>query len=170
MMKANKISKQLRQIIKQGNNKEIQQLFIDIVRAHREVFTEDNIPTLAGFLTENLYNAIISEYPDTKSYIGPVMISALVGPRVNDNPESNKLQDPVKLKFINAYKVYFEQFGISRTLYEWSNEEKSYFTQTSEHHYLDIIGKDCLGNTLKEATICLEEKFSRIYDKQKIKG
>jgi len=57
-MKAEKIRKQIRHIIVQGNNVEIANLFREIVKAHEDEFTEDNIPTLASFLVGNLFMAI----------------------------------------------------------------------------------------------------------------
>lgn len=170
MMKASKISKQLRQIIKQGNNKEIQNLFIDIVRAHREEFTEDNIPTIATFLFEYIYDAILSEHPDSKESLKTVLINELEGPEVSKMQQSTKMPGPVRLKLINTYKLYFKKFDDSRTLYEWSNGEKNYFTNISEHHYTSMTGAFCLGSTLEEATIRLQQYVNDMHDQSKIEG
>lgn len=82
--KARTIKKQLREIIMQGNNEEIQNLFVEIIEAYRDEFTEDNEPTLAAFLTENLYKAIIAKDARLKDYIRPAMISELKDPGTTD--------------------------------------------------------------------------------------
>jgi len=77
LRKARTIRKQIQQIITQGNNKEIQNLFIDIVNACRSEFREDNESTLAAFLTENLYNAFVVKDPSIGNFIKPAMIDEL---------------------------------------------------------------------------------------------
>lgn len=62
-----------------------------------------------------------------------------------------------ELKLINTYKIYFEEFGESYTLYEWSNNEKSYFTHIHDHHFICMTGKYCLGGTKEEAINKLKE-------------
>lgn len=62
-----------------------------------------------------------------------------------------------ELKLINTYKIYFEEANDSRTLYEWSDGNKSYFTHISDHHFLCMTGKHCLGNTKEEAINKLKE-------------
>jgi hypothetical protein len=98
------------------------------------------------------------------------MISELEGLEVSKMQQPTKMPGPVKLKLINTYKLYFKEFDDSRALYEWSNGEKSYFTNIPEHHYTSMTGKHCLGNTLEEATIRLQQQVKDMYDKSKIEG
>jgi len=63
MEKAQKARKILEKIVVQGNNNEIQNLFNEIWTAHRNAFTEDNGPTLIGFIMENMIKSIIKECP-----------------------------------------------------------------------------------------------------------
>jgi flagellar biosynthesis protein FliP len=67
MRKASSIKNQLRQIILQGNNDEIQELFKEIVKASQETFHEDSDITLACFLVSNLYNGF--EIPNRVSMV-----------------------------------------------------------------------------------------------------
>jgi hypothetical protein len=159
MRKASTIKKQLREIIIQGNNTEIQNLFVEIVLACHDEFREDNEPTLAGFLTENLYDAIIAKDASLRDCIRRAMILELSEPDPVKDPEKPKI---VKLKLVNTYKLFFEQSSYSATLYEWSNGEKSYFTNVHEHHYFDLTGKYCLGGTLEEATACIEKQLREL--------
>jgi hypothetical protein len=59
--------KQLKKIIVQGNDKEIQKLFKQLVKATREEFTEDNEPTLAAFLVAKLYKGFMSTLPPSST-------------------------------------------------------------------------------------------------------
>lgn len=77
MSRRNKLKKLLRETIVQGQNNEILDLFKDIVKISSEEFREDNLPTLTGFLTENLYKALdinFSEIPNDGKIIRDVMV------------------------------------------------------------------------------------------------
>lgn len=72
--------KQLRKIIVQGNDKEIQKLFRQLVKATREEFTEDNEPTLAAFLVAKLYKGFVTTLPPsstTRQAIRDAMVQQL---------------------------------------------------------------------------------------------
>ncbi len=78
MSRRSKLKKLLRETIVQGQNNEILDLFKDIVKVSSEEFREDNLPTITGFLTENLYRALnlnYSEIPNDEKIIRDVMIS-----------------------------------------------------------------------------------------------
>jgi hypothetical protein len=77
MRKASSIRKQLHQIIRQGNNEEILELFKEIVKASQEEFTEDNLPTQVGFLSENLFNSFSAEDIHTSECIKNVMVKSV---------------------------------------------------------------------------------------------
>lgn len=80
MSKRSKLKKLLRETIVQGQNNEILDLFKDIVKVSSEEFREDNLPTITGFLTENLYRALIvnySEISNDEKIILDVMISEI---------------------------------------------------------------------------------------------
>ncbi len=51
------MKKMIREIITQGNNAQIQKLFDEITKAMRDEFTEDNMPTLTGFIHELMLNS-----------------------------------------------------------------------------------------------------------------
>lgn len=75
-----KLKKLLMETIVQGQNKEILDLFKDIVKIASEEFREDNLPTITGFLTENLYKALNINYsgiPNDEKIIRDVMISEI---------------------------------------------------------------------------------------------
>lgn len=153
--KAKTIRKQLREIILQGNNDQIQELFLEIVIACRDEFTEDNEPTLAGFLTSNLYKALTYGNESLGKHIIPAMIEELSGPIY---PEKEPVTpEPIKLRLLNTYKFLLEKYNESKTLYEWSDGEKSYFTHIQDHHYIAMTGKYCLGHTLEDATTSLKK-------------
>jgi hypothetical protein len=80
MSRRSKLKKLLRETIVQGQNNEILDLFKDIVKVSSEEFREDNLPTITGFLTENLYRALIinySEISNDEKIIRDVMISEI---------------------------------------------------------------------------------------------
>ena len=52
-----KEKRMIREIVTQGNNVEIQKLYNEIFKAHREEFREDNMPTLTDFCHEYFLNA-----------------------------------------------------------------------------------------------------------------
>jgi len=68
MRKAKTIRKQLRQIIIQGNQREIQNLFHEIYQAHGEEFREDNRPTLDSFMKETLEEASKNYWTSLSGY------------------------------------------------------------------------------------------------------
>lgn len=52
------IEKELKNIIKQGNQHLYQKLINDIVSLHRQEYTEENLPTSEGFILELVNNAL----------------------------------------------------------------------------------------------------------------
>jgi len=75
--KAKSIKKKIREIIIQGNNNEIQKLFTEIVNATKDEFREDNDPTIASFLINNLFNAFTFKDINNREAIKNAMISEL---------------------------------------------------------------------------------------------
>lgn len=67
----------LKKIIVQGNNVGIQKLFDDIVDVSINEFTEDNMPTLSGFLIERIYEAFEKIDKDTALFSTRAMISTI---------------------------------------------------------------------------------------------
>ena len=59
MRKAETIRKELREIIAQGNEKEIEKLFDEILQISKEEFREDNYYTLSSYLVEKMVDSII---------------------------------------------------------------------------------------------------------------
>ena len=83
MLKADKIRKSLEKIIKQGNNDQIAQIFVEIVNASEKEFTEDNLPTLAAFLQKDLLEAFVTKYPEHEKIIKRVMIAEIANNDIN---------------------------------------------------------------------------------------
>jgi len=77
MLQVYTLRRQLHRIFRQGNNKDIQEFFNEILLAAKLEFTEDNSATIACFLVENIYNSFMPVSIDKRKWIKNAMIKEL---------------------------------------------------------------------------------------------